>query len=108
MDTLLWMAILTLPILPNFWCIWHAGRHAFPGPAEQQQWIRVGVFVPILGGLIYLLFGMRRAMPIMQTKAPETEDDTENANHEYASDNDADANQCDTNDGQTPRTGDMQ
>lgn len=63
-DTLLWMAILSLPILPNFWCIWHAGRHAFPGPTEQMQWIRVGVFVPVLGGLIYLIWGMRRAMPL--------------------------------------------
>lgn len=63
-ETLLWMAILSIPVLPNFWCIWHAGRHAFPGPTEQTQWIRVGVFVPVLGGLIYLIWGMRRAQPL--------------------------------------------
>lgn len=63
MKIFLIVIMLTLPILPNLWCIWHARNHAFPGPDEQKLWIRTGVFVPVVGGLLYLVFGMRRARP---------------------------------------------
>lgn len=63
MNAFFWLLALTLPILPNFWCIWHASRHAFPGPNEQKLWVRAGIFAPVLGGLLYLLVGMRRARP---------------------------------------------
>lgn len=70
MDAVFWATLLTLPILPNLWCIWHASRHAFPGPDEQKHWVRAGVFAPIIGGLLYLAIGMRRARPIPSATAP--------------------------------------
>ncbi len=57
---LLMAAALALPILPNLWCIWHAYRHEFTTPAEKYGWMLAGVFLPVAGGLLYLLFGWRR------------------------------------------------
>jgi len=64
METIFWMVALSLPIIPNLWCIWHASRHDFPNPNERVLWIRTGTFAPIIGGVLYLTVGMRRARPI--------------------------------------------
>lgn len=61
MSPLLMIAALALPILPNLWCIWHAYGHEFNTPAEKYGWMLAGVFLPVAGGLVYLLFGWRRA-----------------------------------------------
>lgn len=63
MRTVIWIIILSLPILPNLWCIWHARGHTFPRPGEQEMWIRAGTFMPVIGGLLYLFVGWRRARP---------------------------------------------
>ncbi|MBO4317105.1 MAG: PLDc N-terminal domain-containing protein [Mailhella sp.] len=55
------LVLLGLPALINIWSIWHASRHVFPGEKEQLLWILAGVFFPVLGGIAYLLFGLRRA-----------------------------------------------
>lgn len=55
--------LLGLPALPNLFGIWHAFNHDFPGPQERLKWMGVCVFLPVIGGLIYLLFGLRRALP---------------------------------------------
>lgn len=55
------LAVLFLPALINLWAIWHAGVRFFPSPLERLGWMTLGVLVPVLGGLIYLCFGMRRA-----------------------------------------------
>lgn len=58
-----YLALLILPILPNLWCIWHALRHEFPGEREKYAWMLGGVFLPLIGGLAYLVFGWRRSRP---------------------------------------------
>lgn len=58
---LLILALLSLPILPNLWAIWHAFHVTFPTDQEKMVWIALGVFVPVLGGLIYLFWGRKRA-----------------------------------------------
>ena len=57
-------ALLLLPILPNLWSIWHAMRHDFPGEREKYLWTMTAVFLPLLGGMLYLLFGWRRSRPL--------------------------------------------
>lgn len=57
----IYLPLLALPILPNLWCIWHAYKSEFNNPAEKVLWMVAGVFIPVIGGLAYLLFGMRRA-----------------------------------------------
>lgn len=55
------LALLLVPALPNLWGIWHAFNHMFETPLERIVWIMACVFIPLLGGLAYLLFGWRRA-----------------------------------------------
>ena len=62
------LALLALPILPNLWTIWHAMRHDFPGEREKYWWTLGAVFVPVLGGVAYLLFGLRRSKQVIGAK----------------------------------------
>ena len=55
------LALLFAPALLNLWGIWHAFNHTFGTPLERIVWIMACVFIPLLGGLAYLLFGWRRA-----------------------------------------------
>ena len=55
------IALLFLPAVLNLWGIWHAFRHQFETPLERMLWIMGCVFLPLLGGLAYLVFGLRRA-----------------------------------------------
>ena len=52
--------VLALPILPNLWSIWHSYKHEFSTPMEKYGWMLAGVMLPVIGGLLYLLFGFRR------------------------------------------------
>ncbi|MDR2489510.1 MAG: PLD nuclease N-terminal domain-containing protein [Desulfovibrio sp.] len=58
----LWQIVLlaALPI-PNLWGIRHAFYHDFPAPHERLIWMGVCIFVPVIGGLAYMLFGFRRS-----------------------------------------------
>lgn len=57
----LYLMLMAIPIIPNLWSIWHAFHREFPSVNEKMAWIGIGVFVPVLGGLAYLLFGLRRS-----------------------------------------------
>ena len=52
--------LLALPILPNLWSIWHASTREFNPSHEKLIWMGVAVFFPLLGGLAYLFYGIRR------------------------------------------------
>ena len=54
--------MLTVPILPTLWSIWHAHFREFPSHNEKMIWLGVCVFVPVIGGIIYILFGRRRGV----------------------------------------------
>ncbi|QLA16005.1 PLD nuclease N-terminal domain-containing protein [Desulfolutivibrio sulfoxidireducens] len=49
-----------LPVIPNLWAIWHSYRRDFPTPAEKMAWLGAAVFLPVVGGLAYLVFGRKR------------------------------------------------
>ena len=51
---------LTLPVFINFWAIAHAFYRNFPTIQEKMVWLCLAVFVPVLGGLIYLIVGRTR------------------------------------------------
>lgn len=59
-DIMLAIVLLTLPILPNLWSIWDAYRHEFDTPAEKYGWMCGGIFLPVIGGMLYLLVGRLR------------------------------------------------
>ena len=52
---------LGLFAIPNLFGIWHAFHRVFPTPQERLIWIGVCIFVPVIGGICYLIFGFRRA-----------------------------------------------
>ncbi|MDR2605485.1 MAG: PLD nuclease N-terminal domain-containing protein [Desulfovibrio sp.] len=58
---LLFYGLLSLPALINLFGIAHAFRRVFPSPQERLLWLGCCVFIPVIGGLAYLAFGMRRA-----------------------------------------------
>lgn len=61
---ILLFVLLAVPILPNLWSIWHAYNRAFPTEPERLLWILLAVFIPVLGGLAYIIFGVRRSRKI--------------------------------------------
>ena len=53
--------IVGLFAVPNLFGIWHAFHHVFPTPRERLIWVGMCIFVPVIGGISYLIFGLRRA-----------------------------------------------
>ncbi|SKA71410.1 PLDc N-terminal domain-containing protein [Desulfobaculum bizertense] len=53
-------AIVLIAVLLSFWAIWHAFWRQFPSQQEKMIWLAVAVFIPFIGGIIYLLFGKNR------------------------------------------------
>lgn len=51
---------LIIPILPNLWAIWNAFHSEFATTEEKMIWVAAAVFLPVLGGLLYLFWGRRR------------------------------------------------
>ncbi len=58
---ILFFLALGLFALPNLFGIWHAFHRVFPSPQERLIWMGICVFVPIIGGIGYLVFGLRRS-----------------------------------------------
>jgi len=59
--TILTFLVIGLFAIPNLFGIWHAFHRVFPTPQERLIWIGVCIFVPVIGGISYLIFGLRRA-----------------------------------------------
>ena len=59
---LLIVLLIVLPILPNLWSIWHIFHRDFATPQEKMIWLALAVFIPVLGGLTYILFGRKRSI----------------------------------------------
>lgn len=51
-----------LPMLPTFWSIWHIWTHAFADYQTRMLWLVFVVFVPVIGGIIYIILGRKRAL----------------------------------------------
>ena len=60
-----WWHVLValLPMLPNFWGIWDIWNHSFITPERRMLWLLLVVFVPVVGGIVYILVGRKQAMP---------------------------------------------
>lgn len=62
--TFAWWHVLValVPMLPAFWSIWHIWTHAFNGDVQKKMlWLVLVVFLPVLGGLIYVAAGRTKA-----------------------------------------------
>ncbi len=56
----LFIAVLVLAILPNYIAIWQSFHRQFPTPLERTFWFLLAIFVPLLGGIAYLIWGRKR------------------------------------------------
>lgn len=58
------VALILLAPIPSLWAIWDAFKRDFPTPQEKKGWLVLAIFVPILGGLAYILFGRKRGVRV--------------------------------------------
>ncbi len=60
---MLWwhFVVLALPIIPTLYAIWHVRTHYFVSEQEKSLWFLLVVFIPVFGGIIYLLLGRKKA-----------------------------------------------
>lgn len=57
-----WHVLVALiPMLPTFWSIVHIWGHRFANPTQRALWLVLVVFLPVIGGLIYIVAGRRKA-----------------------------------------------
>ncbi len=57
--------VLLVPVIPNLWAIWHIFHCDFPSTQEKMLWIAISVFLPILGGILYLIKGRKKAQRVI-------------------------------------------
>lgn len=58
-----WHGVIALiPILPNFWSIWDIWNHDFRPPERRMYWLLAAVFLPVIGGLLYIFIGRKQAI----------------------------------------------
>jgi hypothetical protein len=60
------LLILLLPMVPTFWAIVDIAHRDFSTLKKKALWGALIVFVPCLGGLVYLIFGRRQGTKIAQ------------------------------------------
>ena len=64
--------VALIPMLPSFWSIWHIWSHEFETPQQRALWLVLVeswyqkdkvlvVFLPVLGGIIYIFTGRTKA-----------------------------------------------
>ncbi|MDL2285721.1 PLDc N-terminal domain-containing protein [Desulfovibrio sp. OttesenSCG-928-F07] len=54
------LAILALPMLLNLWGITHAFAHRVFNPVLNTIWMCICVFLPVIGGVLYLAIGFKQ------------------------------------------------
>ncbi|MCK4485968.1 MAG: PLDc_N domain-containing protein [Desulfobacterales bacterium] len=62
----LMVLILLLPMVPTFWAIVDVAHRDFGTLKKKALWGAFIVFVPCLGGLVYLIFGRRQGTKIAE------------------------------------------
>lgn len=72
MSHCLTLLILLLPMVPTFWAIVDVANRDFGTLRKKALWGAFIVFVPCLGGIVYLIFGRRQGKkyPVNDTEIP--------------------------------------
>ncbi len=53
-------SLFILAVLPNYIAIWQSFHREFPTPQERMFWYMLAIFLPLVGGLAYLIWGRKR------------------------------------------------
>ncbi|SDF30309.1 PLDc N-terminal domain-containing protein [Desulfovibrio legallii] len=59
--------VLMVPMIPSLWSILHIWGHEFASPQQRVLWLLLVVFVPVLGGIIYIFTGRKKALGEVKT-----------------------------------------
>ena len=73
-------ALFMLPAITNLWGIYHTARHNFPRENERALWMAACIFLPIIGPVFYLIFGLRRSKIINNDDNDKKDDYINNKN----------------------------
>ena len=57
-----YVPLIILPTLPNLWSIWHVWSHEFASLQQKVIWLFIPVFIPLIGGLLYMAVGRKKAL----------------------------------------------
>lgn len=62
--TFAWWHVLAAlaPMLPTFWSIWHIWNHAFATSEKKMFWLVFVIFLPVMGGVVYIFIGRKQAL----------------------------------------------
>lgn len=58
----IFVALLLVPMIPTFWAISHISKGKFATPGQKYRWLALVVFLPPVGGFIYLFAGRKRRL----------------------------------------------
>ena len=62
-----WHVVLVMiPMLPTLWSIIHIWGHEGPTPQRRAVWLVLVVFLPVIGGIIYIFTGRKKALGKVQ------------------------------------------
>ncbi|MDR0816526.1 MAG: PLD nuclease N-terminal domain-containing protein [Desulfovibrio sp.] len=55
-------------MLPVFWSIRHIWDHEFADPLQRALWLVCAVFLPVIGGILYIFIGRQKALKRFNVK----------------------------------------
>ncbi|MGD9022707.1 MAG: PLD nuclease N-terminal domain-containing protein [Deltaproteobacteria bacterium] len=58
------LVLFFLPMVPTFWAIVDVAYREFDSIRKKALWGAFVVFVPCLGGIVYLIFGRRQGKKV--------------------------------------------
>lgn len=60
------LLVLIVPMLPTYWSIRHILAHSFADQQQRALWLVLVIFLPMLGGIIYIFTGRKKAGATIQ------------------------------------------
>lgn len=61
---IIFLVILTIPLLPTFWAILDIPRRKFSSSRAKIFWFLTVSTLPVIGAVLYVLFVRRRTLPL--------------------------------------------
>ena len=58
--------VVMFPMIPTLWSILHIWGHEFENPQQRALCLVLVVFLPIVGGIIYIFTGRKKALGKVQ------------------------------------------
>ena len=58
--------IVMFPMIPTVWSILHIWGHEFANQQQRALWLVLVVFLPVVGGIIYIFTGRKKVLGKVQ------------------------------------------